>query len=213
MKPRNALVPGAGRDHRKQVGQQRSARMRERIIRTALPVFAAKGPDAPVIDDFIRAADIARGTFYRHFRTVDALRAATAAFLEESVMQAIEDKVRAIERPDMRLATGVRTWLTHARRNPVLCAFIVRNHVRVRIVERRVATDIGAGMRAGHFQVGSVSAGRDLLIGTIREAMARMMDGSVSRRYVDNVAASILQGLGLGSAAVRELMVLPLPRI
>ena len=187
--------------------------MRDRIIRAALPVFAAKGPDAPVIDDFIRAADIARGTFYRHFRTVDALRAATASSLEESVMQAIEEKVRAIARPDMRLATGVRTWLAHARRDPVLCAFIVRNRLRVRIVERRVATDIGAGMRAGQFRIGSVSAGRDLLIGTIREAMARMMDGTVSRRYLDNVAASILRGLGVDGESVRELMALPLPRI
>src|SRR5690606_21405260 len=36
-------------NHRTRVGQQRRARTRSHIITTALSVFAAKGPDAPVI--------------------------------------------------------------------------------------------------------------------------------------------------------------------
>ena len=47
--------------------------MRLRIIEAALRVFAEKGPDVAVIDDFIHAAGVARGTFYNHFRTTEDL--------------------------------------------------------------------------------------------------------------------------------------------
>ena len=56
-------------DHRTRVGRQRRARTQARILEAAFEVFARKGPDAPVIDDFIQAAGVARGTFYNHFRT------------------------------------------------------------------------------------------------------------------------------------------------
>jgi AcrR family transcriptional regulator len=199
-------------DHRTRVGHQRSARTRQQIIEAALSVFAERGPDAPVIDDFLRAAGIARGTFYRHFRTTEALRDATSTWLEETVMRGIDASVSGIAEPDLRLACGVRAWLEHARTDPVLCAFIVRNRARVGLVEQRVGSDIEAGRRAGCFVVASTVAGRDLLIGTIRESMARMMSGRVSRKYTDGVAMAILRGLGVEAARITQLMALPLTR-
>ncbi|MEY2866979.1 MAG: hypothetical protein RIQ43_1005, partial [Pseudomonadota bacterium] len=53
-------------DHRTRVGQERSNRTRLRILEAAMRVFAEKGPDAPVIQDFIIAADMSRGTFYNY---------------------------------------------------------------------------------------------------------------------------------------------------
>ena len=48
-------------DHRTRVGRERSARTETRILEAALGVFADMGPDAPKIDDFVRAAgDLAR---------------------------------------------------------------------------------------------------------------------------------------------------------
>ena len=47
-------------DHRTRVGRERRARTQARILETALGVFAVKGPSTPVIDDFIKAAGVAR---------------------------------------------------------------------------------------------------------------------------------------------------------
>ena len=60
-------------DHRTRVGRERRERTQARIIEAALRVFAEKGPDAPIIDDFIKAAGVARGTFYNYFPSKDAI--------------------------------------------------------------------------------------------------------------------------------------------
>lgn len=207
------MAPKSRSDHRSRVGRQRSQRTRDRIIESALPVFARLGPDVPVIDDFIRAAEVARGTFYRHFPTTSALRAAVSNRLEEQLIVAIQRPISALNRPDERLATGVRAWLDHARRDTMLCAFIVRTHLRARRVDRQVMRDIRAGLVSGDFRCGSAEVGRDLLVGAIREAMARRTRSPLAARYVEGVTRSVLLGLGVAASRIDQLMQLPLPRI
>ena len=56
-------------DHRPRVAAERRARMRRKLVESALLVFAEKGVDASVIEDVIAAAGVSRGTFYNYFRT------------------------------------------------------------------------------------------------------------------------------------------------
>jgi AcrR family transcriptional regulator len=198
-------------DHRPRVGRQRRARTRARILATALAVFAEKGPDAPVIDDFIRAAGIARGTFYNHFKTTDELLVATSMWLEDELILSIEAEMGGLADPVQRLATGVRLWLHRSRVDPVFCAFIVRNRFRGRLVEQRLAGDIRAGKRDGRFVIPSVAVARDLVVGAIREAMSRMTDARVPRAYVDDLTRLILRGLGVGHGAAEQLLAMATP--
>ena len=71
-------------------------------------VFAEKGLDAPVIDDFIRAAGVARGTFYNHFASTDELLEAVTRMLEDNVMRSTLAAIGEIEDPVRRFATGIR---------------------------------------------------------------------------------------------------------
>lgn len=67
-------------DHRTGVGLERRARMRQRLIEAAPPVFAEMGPEVAQIDDVIRLAGVSRGAFYNYFRsTNELLRAAVDA--------------------------------------------------------------------------------------------------------------------------------------
>lgn len=203
--------PGATADHRTRVGQQRRERTRARILAAALPVFAERGTEAPVIDDFIRAAGIARGTFYTYFRTTAELLEAASRDLEDRLMVAIEAALAGRTDPVERLATGVRLWLRRARQDRVLCGFVIRSQLRGRLVEETLVKDLRAGHRQGSFRITTVAVGRDLVVGTIREAMARMLAGPVPRSYPDQVAAAILQGLGTGERDIRRLLALPVP--
>jgi AcrR family transcriptional regulator len=58
-------------------GESRRARKKERtrreIYAAAMELFLGRGFDAVTIDDICRAADVARGTFFLHFPTKDAL--------------------------------------------------------------------------------------------------------------------------------------------
>jgi len=198
-------------DYRTRVGQERRARTRSRIFAAALAVFAEKGPDAPVIDDFIKAAGVARGTFYNHFRTTEELLVATSKWLEDQLILSIEAEIGGLRDPVQRLAMGVRLWLQRSRKQPVLCAFIVRNRFRGRLVEQQLAGDIRAGRQSGRLSIPSVDVARDLVVGSIREAMSRMTYARVSRDYADDVARLILRGLGLDDKAIRQLLTIPLP--
>lgn len=184
--------------------------MRERIIAAAIPVFAQRGPDAPVIDDFITAAGIARGTFYTHFKSTEELLVAASNATEDALMAVVWPRVMQESAPERRLAVGVRLWLQRAQVDPVLCAFVVRNRVRTPFVERELARDIGDGMRCGSLRVASVKVGRDLLVGTVRETMARLMDEPVSANDGDDVVRAILRGLGVGSRSIERLLAIPL---
>jgi AcrR family transcriptional regulator len=198
-------------DHRTRVGQRRRARTRSHIIGTALAVFAEKGPDAPVIDDFIRAAGVARGTFYNYFTSTQDLLDAATKTLEDNVMTSTLSAMARIEDPVLRLATGIRLWLRWAQSDAIGCGFVVRSRFRGSLVEEQVAADLRGGLEAGRFRFPSVEIARDLLVGTILEAMHRMMTTDVADTFADDVAGLILQGVGVDRRGIERLLARPLP--
>lgn len=200
-------------DHRTRVGQRRRAQTRAQIVTAALEVFAEKGPDAPVIDDFIQAAGVARGTFYNHFAGTEELLDAASKMLEDNVMRWTLAAIGKIDDPALRFATGVRLWLRWSQADKVGCGFVVRSRFRGPLVERQLAADLKDGLDAGKFRFASVQVARDLSIGTILEAMRRLMTSRVSKTYTDDVARMILQGVGVDKRTADRLMTAPLPPI
>jgi AcrR family transcriptional regulator len=66
------MISNVGRQattRRAEIGRERRARMRGRLLEAAARVMADQGSDSATIDTFIRAAGVARGTFYNHFKT------------------------------------------------------------------------------------------------------------------------------------------------
>ena len=209
-------IPGSGRSsvgHRTRVGLARRARTRSRILAAALRVFAEKGREAPVIDDFIRAAGVARGTFYNYFRSTDELFEATAGWLEEDMIASIEAGIRRTKDPVQRLANGVRLWLQRAARDPAWCSFVVRGRRRAPAVEMQLTGDLRGGRRKGAFRFRSVDVARDLVVGTLLEAMVRMTQERVPGAYIDDVTRVVLRGLGLSEAATEAALSRPAPAL
>lgn len=200
-------------DHRTRVGHERRARTRLRIIEAALGVIADKGPDAPVIDDFIQAAGVARGTFYNHFTTTDELLTATSGWLEDGLIDVIQSVIGTFEDPVRRVATGVRLWLHLARQDTVFCAFVVRSRFRGPAVERQLAHDLGECLGSGGMRAPSLEAARDLVVGAIREAQARMMVARVPAAYPDEVARVVLRALRVGERKIDAMLAAPVPAL
>src|SRR5271165_4061046 len=93
-------------DHRTRVGRERSARTETRLLEAALGVFADMGPDAPMIEDFARAAGVSRGTFYNYFESVEELLAATSEWMTRELIESIESALEPLEGPALRLGIG-----------------------------------------------------------------------------------------------------------
>ena len=198
-------------DHRTRVGQERSARTENRIVEAALGVFAERGPDAPVIDDFVQAAGIARGTFYNHFKSVEELLLATSEWTTRDVLQSIDEAMVGSEGPTLRLGVGLRLFFAHALRDPVWCRFVARVW-KVGGIELPVR-DVDAGIRLGHFRVPSREVARDLVFGGIREALQRIGEGRVPPSFGDQMAEICLQALRADPRRIAAALAHELPAL
>ena len=202
---------GAQINHRTRVGAERRARMRLRILEAAVQVFAEKGGDLPVIDDFIRAADVSRGTFYNYFRTTAELLEATVAWLADDVIRSIDPEVAAIRDPALRLATAVRMYLRWAAADPEWCRFMAKIPRIGVIAERRIKRDLRQGHRSGVFQYASLSAAQDLIVGASQQAIRRMAEETPSPALSDEVIGMVLRGLRVSDATIADILQAPLP--
>jgi AcrR family transcriptional regulator len=166
-----------------------------------------------VIEDFIQAAGVARGTFYNHFKTTEDLLIATSRWLEDALIDRIESVIGGFDDPVRRAATGMRLWLHLSRRDPVFCAFVVRSRFRGAAVERTLARDLDAGQRSGRLAAPSIIVARDLVVGAIREAQARMMNARVPATYPDEVVRLILRALTVDECRIDALLAEPVPPV
>lgn len=186
-------------------------RTQARILASAVRVFATKGRYGLVIDDFIQAAGISRGTFYNYFPSVDALFEAASRSLEDDLIVSIETELAALTDPVDRLVTGVRLWLKKAETDRDWCAFVAQNDQRGERVEQSLGGDLVNGLAQGAFRFASLDAARDLVVGTLRESMVRLSRGRVPPGYADDIARTVLAGLGLDPRVIDDRMSRPLP--
>jgi AcrR family transcriptional regulator len=198
-------------DHRTRVGQERSARTESRILEAALGVFADMGPEAPKIDDFVRAAGISRGTFYNHFESVDELLAATSEWMTSELIETIEAGLSGIESPVLRFGVGLRLFFARAQSDPTWSRFVARVWKIGRF--DLPARDIEQGLRLGLFRVPSTAVARDLIFGAAREALSRLGDHDMPTEYGSQMAELCLQALGADRRSIAAALRHELPSL
>lgn len=203
----------ASANHRTAVGKRRRARTEARILEAAVYVFAEKGPDAPVIEDFIKAAGIARGTFYNYFKSTPELLQATSSWLCDAVAETIEVEVRRIKDPVVRHCTGMRLWAHKAKTDPAWSAFVTRVWFKGGFAGYAPLRDIRLGMKKGGFHCLTAELGFDISMGTMRQAMQRQITAPHQKPFGDSVVRVIMQGLGVEPAKIDEMLSRPLPRV
>jgi AcrR family transcriptional regulator len=164
-----------------------------------------------VIDEFVRAAGIARGTFYNHFKSVEDLLRATSEWTTREMVGAIEAAMAGIEHPVLRLGIGIRLFFSRAQRDPLWCRFVARVW-NVGGLELPVR-DFDAAVRLGHFRVPGREAAHGVLFGGIREALRRIGDGGVPAGYGDQVAEICLRALQADPRRIAAVLSSELPAL
>lgn len=198
-------------NHRTRVGRQRRERTRQKILDAAFRVFARKGTDAPLIEDFIAEAGIARGTFYNYFHDTSELLQATVEWLSTDIVESIEDEVNVQSDPFLRLAIGIRLWLDKAEHDLVWAAFVARPEILKDLPFGPLRRDIHEGHLAGLFQFPNERVAFDLLAGTLIVAMRSYTQSNVPTGYTANIVRIALQGLGADPDRIEQALAQPLP--
>ncbi len=208
--PSNTLIE----DHRVRVGAQRREKTRLRLLESALIVFAEKGPDAAVIDDFIAAAGVARGTFYNHFKTTNELMLALAAAMSDEVLQVVDPIVQQLGDPIARVAAGMRMYMQMAMRYPLWGAFITRVCTRIatrgQLVDLYLMRDLENAHKSKRINVDSVVVARDIVLGSIFYGIETMLTEPTQRHHPEHILRSLLIGFGLDPKEAESIAYMPL---
>lgn len=213
----NDLRLATATNPQQRAGIERRGRTRALLIRSAIDVFARLGPDAPVVDDFIAAAGVARGTFYNYFRTAHELLAAVTEELNEEVLGMVDPLVLRYDDPAVRFCVGTRLYVHFALRYPVWGAFLTRigpaHAVRGRRMDRYLMRDLELGLASGRFHAGSALMVRDMLLGSLFYGIETLLTEGGGPRHIEDMLYTVLHGIGLPADEARDIAYMPLPAL
>lgn len=215
--PRRPAAAVVEEDHRVRTGAIRREQTRRRLLASAMQVFAEKGPDAAVIEDFIAAAGVARGTFYNYFSTTQELLDAVTSELSDAILAQIDKVVVRIDDPLERLATGCLLYMHVGVDLPNWGAFVMRTGFRSqaigKLVDIYMPRDIEMACRAGELSCPSLRAARDLMFACVNQAILTVISGQAPREHLRQMLALGLRGVGAKPALAERLSQLPLPEV
>lgn len=166
-----------------------------------MSVLAARGPGNVSAGEIASAADVATGTFYNHFPSVEDFIDAVAHDLGRGI-EIGRDTLSEIEHdPAVRVAIGVLQLLEMADTDPVSAsAFVtmaaVRPDFRVRVREL-VGQAITDGVAAGRFHEVSAPAAINAVLGATLQSMRSRVLGETDGSEAVAVATLVLRLLGV----------------
>jgi AcrR family transcriptional regulator len=111
--------------------QRRRQRTRETILAAAELVFRRKGIDGTTVNDITEQADVAYGSFYNHFKSIDEVVAALVA----ASLQRVADRTGSIleksERIELLPCVGARVVMRTLWQDPAIRWMLGRPYVFV----------------------------------------------------------------------------------
>ncbi len=204
-------------DHRPRVAAERRARMRRRLIESAMIVFAQRGIGSSVIPEVIAAAGVSQGSFYNYFRTNDDLLAAVSDALSHDMVQMIEGVVAEVDDPALRVATAGRLYLHLVRAYPVVAQFLSGTGFSLvgkkSAIYEHLPADIKEGVKRGTFDDDAADVGLDMATGAALIAVQRIANGRTARDYPERVVRAVLRALGVPAGSAAKLIAAPLPKL
>ncbi len=200
-----------------EVGRERRARTRAKIIAAAFEVLGDQSGLYARAEDVATRAGVTRATFYNHFTSMADLREALSFEMTHGFLEAVTATISRIARASDRSALAVRFYLHRARADR-RWAWSMINLSAAGVIFgaetfRQAEQTVREGVEEGVFATQSVALGRDLLLGTTLAAMGSIVRGGADDEYPETVAASILFALGVPLEQAAECARQPLPSL
>jgi AcrR family transcriptional regulator len=205
------VKPSRTAHHRTAIGQIQRIKTRAWIIKCAIPVFGEHGPDIPVVDDFVRAAGVSRGTFYNYFQTTRELLDATMEALSDEVIATIVPAVAGMTDPVTRLATAARMYYRKATVDPLFGAFLESVSGVGTLAIERARGDLQEAIQSGATRVQDIELAQAIAVGVMVFALKTPAARTGGDARGLEVVHAILSGLGVSQARINKALRAPLP--
>jgi TetR/AcrR family transcriptional regulator, fatty acid metabolism regulator protein len=184
---------------------------RDRILESALNIFAEKGFQDATISEISKAAGVSDATVYEYFNSKEELLFAIPGEITEEALRETEKILPFLRGVESKLRAIVQSYLTLYEKNPQYSALIVlhlktnRNFLKtkayevIRAAARTLLSCIQEGIDDGTFRKDvDPYLVRSMILGTIEHVCTRMhLIGTPSNliEYVDPLVDLILDGL------------------
>ena len=185
----------------------RAERTREALIRAGRRLFAEQPVDAVAIDDIVRAADVAKGSFYNHFADKEALVRAVTVEIRSGVERAVGRANAGIDDPARRVARAICVYIRYAIDEPERAGVLVRVHSghtsTSAPLNQGLVEDVASGLAAGRFSIATLESGVLYILGISQISLIRIAQEpslALAVTLSQQMCALLLRGLGLPMA-------------
>ncbi|WP_321949308.1 TetR/AcrR family transcriptional regulator [Paraburkholderia sp. J10-1] len=202
-------------ERRLEIGRQRREKTRNGIIETAFQVVRERGADEPMLEDFIAAAGVAKGTFYNHFPTKSELFHALGSYVADAIDERINLVVEGVTDPAHRIAVACRQFVRLCRERPEWGWILVRAMPGAHAgwskdMQRGVLADVRAGVKQGMFAVPSVQVAVVMGMGALAMAIQTVLLEKTTARFGEDVAEMTLRAMGMDLDEAKRIAHLPI---
>jgi len=186
---------------RAQIGLGRRAKSRSQLMQAARALLSTRAADAITVDDVTNQAEVAKGTFYLHFRNLDDLRAAIAEELTCEFDELLQPHRAGIADPVERIATGCTAFIAQALRDPAWGGLTARGIWAfppvAKAVHVRLSEDLHHAIQQGRLASVTAEVGLDIVVGVVLLAMRSAGEQQLSSQDVPAIVSAVLRALGL----------------
>lgn len=202
-------------ERRFEIGRQRRARTRAKIIAAAFEIFGDENGLFANVDDIAVAAGVTRATFYNHFAGILEVREALVHEVTHDFLVSVTTTVLQMPDPRERASVAIRYYLRRARTDRRWAWSMVNMSASGTIFGaetfRQAELTVREGMEAGAFPILSAELGRDILMGTSLAALGSMIREDMPDDYPEAVVGYILYALGVPYDDAKRIAQIPLP--
>ncbi|QPF88660.1 TetR/AcrR family transcriptional regulator [Bradyrhizobium commune] len=195
---------------RAEIGREKRARTRAQLVAAAGSLFARQAVESVTVDDVVKEAGVAKGTFYVHFEDLRALGAAVALDLVQSFDELLQPGRLAISEPELRMAFGCSCFIDKALSDPAWARVVARmataspsglEAARSRFLEdmRRFSKGVPQGGVPPELSLEIVS-------GMLLQLLSAFGEGRLSRRHREDALAAILRAIGLDAKQIKSVL-------
>jgi len=189
-------------ERRAEIGQEKRARTRAQLVAAACALFSTRSLASVTVDDLVREAGVAKGTFYTHFDDMDALAVAVADDLIASIDELIQPQRAAARDPLLRVALGCNAFIEKALQDPAwgsLVARMARADPTVGETARaRLREDLKVVLKESPRPGFSVQLALEAVVGILLQVLAAIGVGRLTHEDRAGAVGAILGTLGAG---------------
>ena len=192
---------------RAEIGRDRSARTRAELVVAARGLYAARPFDQVTVDDVVAAANVAKGTFYVHFDSLNDLQILVADDLAREFDELLQPRRLALDDPLERIAAGCGAFIVQALRDPAWGALVAHSAAAMPSIagvpRERLREDIDLAVRNGQLSGVTPDLAFDFANAIVLHAMQTASERKKSAKEATAIVAGILRAIGVapGKAA------------